>query len=134
MYAYRDNNNNNKEHKDVVIAMGISNDLFTYKQFIGSLRHSGYQGRIILGRPLMNHNDNNENNNKIHQDDIIENNNRIDTFLQKSVGVADHDDFIKVLKSRFDKLVHAKHAISELDTISKKVPIVEETNKTKKEK
>ena len=55
-------------------------------------------------------------------------------FLQKSVGVADHDDFIKVLKSRFDKLVHAKHAISELDIISKKVPIVEETNKTKKEK
>ena len=30
----------------------------------------------------------------------------IDTFLQKSLGVADHDDFI--LKSRFDKLVHAK--------------------------
>ena len=98
-----DNNNNNKEHKDVVIAMGISNDLFTYKQFIGSLRHSGYQGRIILGRPLMNHNDNNENNNKIHQDDIIENNNRIDTFLQK------HQVTIKYLQYSDSQCQHSNH-------------------------
>ena len=41
----------------------------------------------------------------------------IDTFLQKSVGVADHDNFVKTLKTNFDKLVHAKHAIEELDSI-----------------
>jgi len=60
----------------------------------------------------------------------------IDTFLQKSVGVADHDNFVKTLKTNFDKLVHAKHAIGEIDDIIKKskVPIVEETNKNKKEK
>ena len=71
---------------------------------------------------------------KLYDAEVAESTAVIDTFLKNSVGVADHDDFIKVLKSRFDKLVHAKHAISELDIISKKVPIVEETNKTKKEK
>ena len=61
----------------------------------------------------------------------------IDTFLQKSVGVADHDNFVKTLKTNFDKLVHAKHAIGEIDDIIKKskVPIVEENKcKCKKEK
>ncbi len=43
----------------------------------------------------------------------------IDTFLQKSVGVADHDNFVKTLKTNFDKLVHAKHAIVEIDDIIK---------------
>ena len=43
----------------------------------------------------------------------------IDTFLQKPVGVADHDNFLKILKTNFDKLIHAKHAISEIDLISK---------------
>ena len=71
---------------------------------------------------------------KLYEAEVAEHTAVIDTFLQKSVGVADHDDFIKVLKSRFDKLVHAKHAISELDLISKKVPLVNETNKPKKEK
>jgi hypothetical protein len=71
---------------------------------------------------------------KLYEAEVAEHTAVIDTFLQKSVGVADHDDFIKILKSRFDKLVHAKHAISELDIIAKKVPIVEETNKPKKEK
>ena len=58
----------------------------------------------------------------------------IDTFLQKSVGVADHDNFVKTLKTNFDKLVHAKHAIEELNLIAKKVPLVNKTNKPKKEK
>ena len=53
------NNSNNppafdtnfKPNGQTVIAVGVSNDIFTYKQFVGSLRHSGYQGTIILGRP-----------------------------------------------------------------------------------
>ena len=55
----------------------------------------------------------------------------IDTFLQKSVGVADHDNFVKTLKTNFDKLVHAKHAIEELDLIAKKVPLVDKNKKEK---
>ena len=55
----------------------------------------------------------------------------IDTFLQKSVGVADHDNFVKTLKTNFDKLVHAKHAIEELDLISKKVPLADKNKKEK---
>jgi hypothetical protein len=43
----------------------------------------------------------------------------IDTFLQKPVGVADHDNFLKILKTNFDKLIHSKHAISEIDLITK---------------
>lgn len=38
-------------NNDVVIAIGISNNIYTYKRFIGSLRHSGYNGLIVLARP-----------------------------------------------------------------------------------
>jgi|TARA_B100000965_G_C19390810_1_gene668864 hypothetical protein len=55
----------------------------------------------------------------------------IDTFLQKSVGVADHDNFVKTLKTNFDKLVHAKHAIDELDNIIKQSTKPEEKKKEK---
>jgi len=61
----------------------------------------------------------------------------IDTFLQKPVGVADHDNFLKILKTNFDKLIHAKHAISEIDLISKTTKELNEKvqteNKTKAE-
>ena len=39
---------------------------------------------------------------RLYEAEVAEHTAVIDTFLQK-VGVADHDDFIKVLKSRFDK-------------------------------
>ena len=54
---------------------------------------------------------------KQYEADVAEATAVIDTFLQKAVGVADHDNFMKTIKSQFDKLVHAKHAISEIDNI-----------------
>jgi len=56
---------------------------------------------------------------KQYEADVAEATAVIDTFLQKAVGVADHDNFIKSLRTNFDKLVHAKHAISEIDEITK---------------
>ena len=52
---------------------------------------------------------------KQYEADVAEATAVIDTFLQKAVGVADHDNFMKTIKSQFDKLVHAKHAISEIE-------------------
>ncbi len=56
---------------------------------------------------------------KQYEADVAEATAVIDTFLQKAVGVADHDNFMKSLRTNFDKLVHAKHAISEIDEITK---------------
>ena len=56
---------------------------------------------------------------KQYEADVAEATVVIDTFLQKAVGVADHDNFMKSLRTNFDKLVHAKHAISEIDEITK---------------
>jgi hypothetical protein len=57
---------------------------------------------------------------KLYEAEVAESTAVIDTFLQKAVGVADHDNFIKTLKTQFDKLVHAKSAIFELDKITEK--------------
>ena len=59
-----------------------------------------------------------------------------ETFLQNSVGVADHDKFMSILKDRVDKLSHAKDSLKTVkDIMEKKVPIVEENKcKCKKEK
>ena len=54
---------------------------------------------------------------KVYDAEVAESTAVIDTFLKNSVGVADHDNFMKTVKSQFDKLVHAKHAISEIDNI-----------------
>jgi sRNA-binding regulator protein Hfq len=56
---------------------------------------------------------------KMYDAQVAESTAVIDTFLKNSVGVADHDNFMKTVKSQFDKLVHAKHAISEIDNIVK---------------
>ena len=56
---------------------------------------------------------------KLYEAEVAESTAVIDTFLQNSVGVADHDNFMKTIKSQFDKRVHAKHAISEIDEITK---------------
>ena len=55
---------------------------------------------------------------KLYDAEVAESTAIIDTFLQNSVGVADHDKFIITLKTQFDKLVHAKHAISEIDKLT----------------
>ena len=72
-----------------------------------------------------------------YEADVAEATAVIDTFLQKPVGVADHDNFLKILKTNFDKLIHAKHAISEIDLISKTTKELNEKvqteNKTKAE-
>ena len=41
---------------------------------------------------------------KLYEAEVAEATAIIDTFLQNSVGVADHDSFIKTLKENFDKL------------------------------
>ena len=56
---------------------------------------------------------------KVYDAEVAESTAVIDTFLKNSVGVADHDNFMKSLRTNFDKLVHAKHAISEIDEITK---------------
>ena len=51
----------------------------------------------------------------------------IKTFVNNSVGVADHDKFIDVLKDRFDKRNHARCCLKDIkDIMDKKVPIIEE--------
>ena len=65
---------------------------------------------------------------KVYEAEVAETTAIIDTFLQKSVGVADHDNFIKTLKSNFDKMIHAKSAIAELDKLG------EQSLKEKKDK
>ena len=64
---------------------------------------------------------------KLYEAEVAESTAVIDTFLKNSVGVADHDNFMKTIKSQFDKLVHAKHAISDIANIV-------ETQTKKKEK
>ncbi len=56
---------------------------------------------------------------KLYDAEVAESTAIIDTFLKNSVGVADHDNFMKTVRTNFDKLVHAKHAISEIDEITK---------------
>ena len=68
---------------------------------------------------------------KLYDAEVAESTAVIDTFLKNSVGVADHDNFMKTIKSQFDKLVHAKHAISEIDKITKNV--TEGKNNVRKE-
>ncbi len=65
---------------------------------------------------------------KIYEAEVAETTAIIDTFLQKSVGVADHDNFMKTLKLNFDKMIHAKSAIAELDKLG------EQSIKDKKDK
>ena len=55
---------------------------------------------------------------KLYEAEVSETTAIIDTFLQKSVGVADHDSFMKTLKENFDKMIHAKSAIAELDKLA----------------
>ena len=44
---------------------------------------------------------------KLYDAEVAESTAVIDTFLKNSVGVADHDNFMKTIKSQSDKLLHA---------------------------
>lgn len=55
---------------------------------------------------------------KLYDAEVAESTAVIDTFLKNAVGVADHDNFMKTVKLHFDRLVHAKHAISEIDKLT----------------
>tara|TARA_B100000902_G_C26765683_1_gene647868 strand:- start:99 stop:356 length:258 start_codon:yes stop_codon:yes gene_type:complete len=58
----------------------------------------------------------------------------IDTFLQKPIGVADHDNFMKILRERFDKLTHVECSLKRIKDIEEKANGQKETeNKTKNE-
>ena len=67
---------------------------------------------------------------KLYEAEQLEHTAVIDTFLQNTVGVADHDNILKVLKKNFDGLVKCKMAIAELDKLSEKA----NNEKEKKEK
>ena len=73
---------------------------------------------------------------KQYEADIAEHTAVLKTFVNNSVGVADHDKFMSILKDRVDKLSHAKDSLKTVkDIMEKKVPIVEENKcKCKKEK
>ena len=73
---------------------------------------------------------------KLYDAEVAESTAVIDTFLKNSVGVADHDNFMKTIKSQFDKLVNARHAISEIDKLTitstnKEKDVRKETKETK---
>ena len=57
---------------------------------------------------------------KLYEAEQLEHTAVIDTFLQNTVGVADHDNILKVLKKHFDGLVICKSALAELDKLSEK--------------
>tara|TARA_R100001463_G_scaffold23505_1_gene56314 strand:+ start:429 stop:680 length:252 start_codon:yes stop_codon:yes gene_type:complete len=44
----------------------------------------------------------------------------IDTFLQKPIGVADHDKILKVIRDRFDKLTHVECCLKRIKEIEEK--------------
>ena len=73
---------------------------------------------------------------KQYEADIAEHTAVLKTFVNNSVGVADHDKFMSILKDRVDKLSHAKDSLKTVkDNMEKKVPIVEENKcNCKKEK
>ena len=73
---------------------------------------------------------------KQYEADIAEHTAVLKTFVNNSVGVADHNKFMSILKDRVNKLSHAKDSLKTVkDIMEKKVPIVEENKcKCKKEK
>jgi len=71
---------------------------------------------------------------KLYEARIAEHTSIIDIYLQKSVGIADHDNILKVIDERFEKLTCAKHSLEELEKIINAVQTKTETEtKTKTE-
>lgn len=72
---------------------------------------------------------------KLYEARIAEHSSIIDIYLQKPVGIGEHDDLLKVLDERFQKLTCAKHNLEELEKIINGVQTKTETKaetKTKK--
>ena len=61
---------------------------------------------------------------KSYEADVAEHSAVIDIYLQKPVGIGDHDKLLEVVKDRFNKLTCAKHSLDELDKI---INVKEET-------
>ena len=64
---------------------------------------------------------------KLYEARIAEHSSIIDIYLQKPVGIGEHDDLLKVLDERFQKLTCAKHNLEELEKIINGVQTKTET-------
>ncbi len=93
-------------YNDVVIAIGISNNIYTYKRFVGSLRHSDYNGLIILARPGPGPGHNSYDNN-------LPKSKHIETYLQE------HNVTIKYIESTTDCHNHVLSLSEENEQLSK---------------
>jgi len=70
---------------------------------------------------------------KLYEARIAEHSSIIDIYLQKPVGIGEHDDLLKVLDERFQKLTCAKDNLEKLEKIINGVQTKTETEtKTKK--
>jgi D-serine deaminase-like pyridoxal phosphate-dependent protein len=72
---------------------------------------------------------------KLYEARIAEHTSIIDIYLQKPVGIGEHDDLLKVLDERFQKLTCAKDNLEKLEKIINGVQTKTETKtetKTKK--
>jgi len=72
---------------------------------------------------------------KLYEARIAEHSSIIDIYLQKPVGIGEHDDLLKVLDERFQKLTCAKDNLEKLEKIINGVQTETETKaetKTKK--
>jgi len=54
---------------------------------------------------------------KLYEARIAEHSSIIDIYLQKPVGIGEHDDLLKVLDERFQKLTCAKDNLKKLEEI-----------------
>jgi len=54
---------------------------------------------------------------KLYEARIAEHSSIIDIYLQKPVGIGEHDDLLKVLDERFQKLTCAKDNLEKLEKI-----------------
>ena len=71
---------------------------------------------------------------KLYEARIAEHSSIIDIYLQKPVGIGEHDDLLKVLDERFQKLTCAKHNLEELEKIINGVQTKTETKAETKTK
>ena len=69
---------------------------------------------------------------KSYEADEAEHTAVIDTFLQKSIGVADHDNFMDTLKDRFNALTHTKCCLISIKDIEEKAVISAKKDTEKK--
>jgi D-serine deaminase-like pyridoxal phosphate-dependent protein len=64
---------------------------------------------------------------KLYEARIAEHSSIIDIYLQKPVGIGEHDDLLKVLDERFQKLTCAKDNLEKLEKIINGVQTKTET-------